>query len=61
MANQLAHEHECPACRGNGTCFAPECRALTHRVCPRCMEAAWLHSRRVGRPARPGTPESKAA
>jgi hypothetical protein len=61
MANQVAHEHECPACRGDEVCFAPECRALTYRVCRRCMETAWLHGRRAGRPARPGVPESQAA
>jgi predicted RNA-binding Zn-ribbon protein involved in translation (DUF1610 family) len=61
LANQVTHAHECPECGQAGTCFSPECRALTHRVCDRCMERAWQHSRRSARSRRPAVPERRAA
>jgi hypothetical protein len=61
VANQVAHGHECPDCGRDGLCFSPECRGLSHRVCERCMERAWRHSRRGARNERPAAPKREAA
>jgi hypothetical protein len=61
MANDVAHNHECPACRRAEPCASPECRALPRRLCQRCMERAWLHSRKNGRHAPPRVARMKAA
>jgi hypothetical protein len=61
VANQVSHDHQCPECGGTGICFSPECRALPQRVCSRCMERAWQHSRRGTRNRRPEVPASPAS
>jgi hypothetical protein len=53
MANQVNHSHECPACGKDEACASPECRALPARVCPRCMDRAWRHTRANARRGRP--------
>jgi hypothetical protein len=61
MANQVTHTHECPECRRDEPCASPECRALPRRLCQRCMERAWLHSKKNGRRGQPSAPRLKAA
>ena len=63
MANQVTHTHRCPTCRQEQEqpCSSPECQRLPARVCARCMEWAWRHSRKNVRRTRPGVSRPKAA
>jgi hypothetical protein len=61
MANEVAHTHECPECRRDEACAAPECRGLPRRLCQRCMGRAWRHSRTNSRCGQPSAPRLKAA
>jgi hypothetical protein len=61
MANQVTHNHECPACGKDEACASPECRALPRRLCGRCMDRAWRHARTNARRAHGGASGLKAA